>query len=100
MLHSWSGGKRVYLKLHRHRWRCPECSCSFSDRAELLRPYSRITPKAEVEVLWQLKERSFIQVRRDPGVGYGTVRRLLERELDEEALGFIQGEDKIFLGID
>jgi len=53
-----------------------------------------------VEVLWQLKERSFSQVRKELGVGYGTVRRLLEREIDEEALGFIHGEDKIFLGID
>ena len=34
------------------------------------------------------------------GVGYGTVRRLLEREIDEEALGFVQEEDEIFLGID
>ena len=25
---------------------------------------------------------------------------LLEREIDEEALGFIQGEDQIYLGID
>ena len=33
-------------------------------------------------------------------MGYGTVRRLLEREIDEEALGFIQEEDEIFLGID
>ena len=28
------------------------------------------------------------------------MRRLLEREIDEEALGFIGGEDEIFLGID
>ena len=100
VLHSWSGGKRVYLELHHHRWRCRECSRSFNDGAELLRPYSRITRQAEAEVLWQLKERGFSQVRRELGVGYGTVRRLLEREIDEEALGFIQGEDEIFLGID
>lgn len=30
----------------------------------------------------------------------GTVRRLLKREIDEEALRFIQEEDEIFLGID
>jgi hypothetical protein len=29
------------------------------------------------------------QVRRELGVGYSTLRRLLEREIDEEALGFI-----------
>ena len=39
-------------------------------------------------------------MRRDLGVGYGTVRRLLEREIDEEALGFLGGEDETFLGID
>ena len=100
VLHSWSGGKRVYLELHRHRWRCRECNHSFNDGVQLLRPYSRITRQAEVEVLWQLKERSFSQVRKEMGVGYGTVRRLLEREIDEEALGFIQEEDEIFLGID
>ncbi len=100
VLHSWRGGKRIYLAIHRHRWRCRECSRSFNDGAELLRSYSRITRQAEAEVLWQLKERSFSQVRRELGVGYGTVRRLLEREIDEEALGFLRGEDEIFLGID
>jgi hypothetical protein len=39
-------------------------------------------------------------VTRELGVGYGTLRRLLEREIDEEALGFIQDEDEIYLGID
>lgn len=37
---------------------------------------------------------------RELGVGYGTLRRLPEREIDDEALGFIQHEDKIHLGID
>lgn len=100
VLHSWRGGKRIYLAIHRHRWRCRECSRSFNDEVKLLRSYSRITRQAEVEVLWQLKERSFSQVRKEMGVGYGTVRRLLEREIDEEALGFRGGEEEIFLGID
>ena len=39
-------------------------------------------------------------MRREVGVGYGTLRRLLEREINEEALGFIQDEDEIYLGID
>ena len=39
-------------------------------------------------------------MRRELGVGYGTLRRLLEREIDEEALGFIQDEDETYLGID
>ncbi|MCL0091790.1 transposase [Dehalococcoidales bacterium] len=47
-------------------------------------------------MLWQLKERNFSQVTRELGIGYGTLRRLLE--IDEEALGFIQ--DEIYLGID
>lgn len=33
-------------------------------------------------------------------MGYSTLRRLLEREIDEEALGFIQDEEEIYLGID
>ena len=61
---------------------------------------SRLTRQAEVEALWQLKDRNFSQVKRELGVGYGTLRRLLEREIDEEALGFIQDEDEIYLGID
>ena len=100
VLHSWSNGKKVYLELHCHRWQCQECGHAFNDGAELLRPYSRITRQAEAEVLWQLRERSFSQVRRELGVSYGTLRRLLEREIDEEALGFIRDEEKIYLGID
>ena len=48
----------------------------------------------------QLRDRNFSQVRRELGVGDGSLRRLLEREIDEEAMGFIQGEDEIYLGID
>jgi len=99
-VHSWSNGKKVYLELHRQRWRCRVCGRSFNDGAELLRPYSRITKQAETEALWQLRDRSFSQVRRELGVGYGTLRRLLEREIDEDALGFIRGEEEIHLGID
>ncbi len=42
--------------------------------------------------LWQLKDRNFSQVRSELGVAYGTLRRLMEREIAEKALGFIQGE--------
>ncbi len=100
VLQSWSNGKKIYLELHRQRWRCCECGRCFNGGTELIRPYSRITRQAEAEALWQLKERSFSQVRRELGVGYGTLRRLLEREIGEEALGFIRGEEEIFLGID
>ena len=100
VLHSWSNGKKVYLELRRKRWRCRKCGHFFSDGAELLRSYSRITRQAEVEALWQLRDRSFSQVKRELGVGYGTLRRLLGMEIDGEALGFVEGEDEIFLGID
>lgn len=66
----------------------------------MVRSRSRLTRQAEAEALWQLKDRNFSQVRRELGVGYGALRRLLEREIDEEALGFIRGEDEIYLGID
>jgi hypothetical protein len=65
-----------------------------------VRSRSRLTKQAEAEALWQLRDRNFSQVRRELGVGYSTLRRLLEREIDEEALGFIQNEDEIYLGID
>jgi len=100
VLHTWSNGRRVYLELHRHRWRCCECGHTFAEGRELVRSRSRLTRQAEAEALWQLKDRNFSQVRRELGVGYGTLRRLLEREIDEEALGFIQDEDEIYLGID
>ncbi len=64
VLHSWSNGKRVYLELCRQRWRCRECGRSFNDGAQLLRSYSRITRQAETEALWQLKDRSFSQVKK------------------------------------
>lgn len=100
VLHTWSNGRRVCLELYRHRWRCRNCGHTFAEGRELVRSSSRLTRQAEAEALWQLKDRNFSQVRRELGVGYGTLRRLLEMEIDEEALGFIQDEDEIYLGID
>jgi len=100
VLHGWSQGRRVYIEIARQRWRCRECGHSFTGGAELVHPHSRLTRQAEAEALWQLKDRSFNQVKRELGVGYGTLRRLLEREIDEEELGFIKEEEEIFLGID
>ncbi len=82
------------------RGKCCDCKRTFAEGRELVWSRSRLTRQAETEALWQLKDRNFSQVRRELGVGYGTLRRLLEREIDEEALGFIQGEDEIYLGID
>jgi transposase len=100
VLHTWSNGRRVYLELHRCRWKCRDCKHTFTEGSELVRPRSRLTRPAEAEALWQLKDRNFGQVTRELGVGYGTLRRLLEREIDEEALGFMQYEDELYLGID
>jgi transposase len=100
VLHSWSNGKRVYLELSFQRWRCQGCGHSFNDSAQLLRPYSRMTKQAEQEALWQLKDRSFSQVRRDLGVNYTSLRRLLEKEIDGEASSLLPLEEEIFLGID
>jgi len=100
VLHSWSNGKKVYLELYRQRWRCRDCGHSFYDGGKLVRPYSRITKQAEQEALWQLKDRSFSQIKRDLGLSYTSLRRLLEREIDEETMGSIKEEAEIFLGID
>ncbi len=54
----------------------------------------------ETEALLQLKDRSFSQVKRDTGVCYSTLRRVLEREIDEEASGCVTNETEIFLSID
>jgi len=100
VLHTWSNGRRVYLQLQRRRRKCRDCEHTFTEGRELVRPRSRLTRPAEAEALWQLKDRNFSQVTRELGIGYGTLRRLLEREIDEEALGFIRDEDEIYLGID
>jgi len=47
-----------------------------------------------------LKDRSFAQVQRDLGISYSTLRRLLERLIDDNMLSSIQNEDEIHLGID
>ena len=100
ILHGWSQSKKIYLEIARHRWRCQNCWYSFSEGVELVRLHSRLTRQAEVEALWQLKDGSFSRVSKELGISYNTLRRLLERETGEEALGFIKEEGEIFLGID
>jgi transposase len=100
ILHAWSNGRRVYLEFHRRRWKCRDCKRTFTEGRALVRSHSRLTRQAEAEALWQLKDRSFSQVKRELGVGYSTLRRLLEKETDVEALGFMRNEDEIYLGID
>ena len=65
-----------------------------------MRPHSRLTKQAEAEALWQLKDRSFRKVNSELGISYISLSHLLEREIHGEALGFIKGEEEIFLGID
>jgi len=55
----------------------------------LVRSCSRLTRQAEAEAPWQLRDRNFSQVRRGLGVGYGALHRLMERDIGDEALGFI-----------
>lgn len=100
VLHSWMNGRKVYLELHRQRWRCRDCGRSFNEGGDLVRPYARITREAEQEALWQLRDRSFSQVTRELGVSYTSLRRLLERAIDGEMLISLPGEEDVFLGID
>lgn len=100
VLHTWTNGTKIYLDLHRQRRKCRDCGHTFTEGKQLVRSRSRLTRQAEAEALWQLKDRNFSQVTKELGVGYGTLRRLMEREIDEEALGFMQHEDEIHLGID
>lgn len=100
VLHTWINGTRVYLKLHRQRFRCLGCRHTFTPGKELVRPRSRLTRQAEAEALWQLRHMSFSQMRRELGISYGALRRLLDWEIGEEALGFIRDEAEIYLGVD
>ena len=100
VLHSWSNGKRIYLKLHRRRWRCCNCKRTFCEGRNLVRPYFRITRQAERELLWQLKERSFNQIKRELGISYSTLRSLLEKTVKAEMTELLKDKDRIYLGID
>lgn len=100
VLQGWSQGRKVYIEIARHRWRCRGCGYSFTEGVELVRPHSRLSRQAEAEALWQTRYLSFSQVRQELGISYGTLRRLLEREIDGDALGFIKQEQEVFLGID
>jgi transposase len=59
ILYTWSNGRKVYLELHRRRWKRRDCKCTFAKGRELVQPRSRLTRQAETESLWQLKDRNF-----------------------------------------
>jgi hypothetical protein len=67
---------------------------------ELVHSRSRLTRQAETEALWQLKNRKLSQVTKDLGLGYGTLQRLLEREINRESLSLIPDEYGVYLGVD
>lgn len=76
---------------------------TFIEGKQLARSRSRLTRQAEAEALWQLSDRNFSQVTRKPGIPMesgGTLHRLMEREIDGEALSLKPHEDEIHLGID
>jgi len=43
---------------------------------------------------------SFSHMKREMGIGYSALRRLLDRETEEETSGFVGDEAEIYLGID
>jgi transposase len=88
-LHLQQRQKKVYLQLRRSGWRCLDCGHTFIEGLELVRSCSRLTKQAEAEMLWQLRHRNFSQVSREVQTGYGTLRCLLERQMDQQAPGFI-----------
>ena len=59
-----------------------DCGRSFNGSVQLLRSYSKMIKQTEQEALWQLKYRSFGQVKREMGVRYASMRRLMEKEID------------------
>lgn len=52
VLHTWTNGTKVYLDLHRERWRCRGCGHTFTEGKQLVRSRSRLTRQAEAEALW------------------------------------------------
>lgn len=93
-------GQESYIEIAGHRWRFRGCRYSCTEGVELVRPHSRLSKQAEAEALWQTRRLSFSQVKKELGISYSTMRRLLEREIDEDELGFVKQEQEVFLGID
>ena len=100
VLHTWTNGKKVYLSLHLNRWKCLNCNHTFCEGRDAIRPYSRFTKQAEDELLWQLRNRSFSQIKRDFGISYTTVRRILKRRTGTDIVNYLNNQDEIYLGID
>ena len=53
ILHTWSNGRRVYLELHRRRWKCRDCKRTFTEGRELVRSRSRLTRQADLGQLFR-----------------------------------------------
>nr|MBO2479619.1 hypothetical protein [Bacillota bacterium] len=76
-LHTWVDRKPVFLWVRPRRFRCPACGKVFTERLPGIRPWARMTQKAEAFLLSNLKDRSFRSAARDMNVSPGTLRRLL-----------------------
>lgn len=101
MLHHWILGKRIYVKVRKRRFWCKGCRRSFPEEIPWLRPWARMSRQAEGEALYELRHLSFSIVQERLGVSYGTLRRILDRGVDEgEALKCLEDWNDIFLGID
>ena len=101
VLHHWITGRRIYVKVRRRRFWCKACQGPFPEEIPWLRPWARMTRQAEGEALYELRHLSFSQVQAKLGVSYGTLRRILDRGIDEEeVLECLNDWDELFLGID
>lgn len=84
--------RRGCLDIARHRWQGRECGYALPEGVQLVPPHAGLTEQAEAEALWQLEGRSLSQIRKELGISYSTLRRLLEKEIDEEELFLGVGE--------
>ena len=96
-----ANGNRVYLAIRRQRLKCKRCGKTFTPGLPFLHPHSRMTKNLEMNALFELRQQSFSQVGQKLGISYGTLRRILDRGIDEAlALDVIDDSDVITIGVD
>jgi transposase len=101
VFHGLVNGNRVYLAIRRQRLKCKRCGKAFTPGLPFLRPYSRLTKNLEMNALFELRQQSFSQVSQKLGIGYGTLRRILDRGVDQAlALDLIDDSEVITIGVD
>lgn len=101
-LHGWVGARKVYLVLRRRRFLCKECGKTFSEPAPGIRPWARMTDRAQAQLLADLAHSSFSAVARRRGTSYSAIRRVLETQvpLAPDPRPMLPPEGGISLGID